>query len=91
MSEARIELWLEEGEEEVEEVNTQAVCDDIPALSENDSEKEEDKHDDRPYPSVQYIGRGFVEVGLINLADSLVSAIARQRKFVLLSVCSTAH
>ena len=41
-----IEFGLEEGEEEVEEVDAQTIGDDIPALGDEDADEEESEEDD---------------------------------------------
>lgn len=60
---------MEEGEEEVEQVNAQAVGDDVPALCEDDAEEEGEEKGCCKGPAVGDVGGGGVEVGLVFLLE----------------------
>ena len=62
-----VELRLQEGEEEVQEVDTQTVGNNVPALCENDAQGEEDEEGDCERPAVGDVRGEGVEVGLIFL------------------------
>lgn len=66
-----VEFGLEEGEEEVQEVDAQAVGDDVPALGEDDAGEEEEEEDDGGGPAVGHVGGRFVELGLVELRMSV--------------------
>jgi hypothetical protein len=63
----RIEFRLQEGEKEVQQVDAQAVGDDVPPLGEDDAEEEEDEEEGGECPPVGDVGGGGVEVGLVLL------------------------
>lgn len=49
----RVELGLQEGEEEVEQVDAERVCDDVPAARREDADEEEEEGDAGADPSVE--------------------------------------
>jgi hypothetical protein len=63
----RVELGLQEGEEEVEQVDAERVRDDVPALGDKDAEEEEEEGDACADPSVGDEGGGLVEECLVLL------------------------
>jgi hypothetical protein len=67
MREAWVEFRLQKGEEEVEEVDAEAVRDDVPTARENYAKEEKEEEDAGADPTVGDIGRRFVEVGLVLL------------------------
>lgn len=60
-----VELGLEEGEEEVEQVDAERVGNDVPSLRDKDADKEEDEGDAGGDPAVQHVGRGLVQKSLV--------------------------
>jgi hypothetical protein len=58
---------LQEGEEEVEQVDSQAVGNDVPTLREDDAEEEEEEEGGCKRPAVGNVGGRGVEVGLVFL------------------------
>lgn len=56
LSEGGVEFWLEEGQEEVEEVDAETVGNYVPALGEDDAQEEEDEDCDGADPAVGYVG-----------------------------------
>jgi len=65
LREARVKFRLQEGEEEVEQVDAEAVGDDVPALRDDDSEEKSKQNCAGADPTIAHIGCGFVEVGLV--------------------------
>lgn len=57
----RVELGLQEGEEQVEQVDAERVCDDVPALRDEDADEEEEDGDAGADPPVEDKGRRLVE------------------------------
>lgn len=57
LRQTRIELWLEKSEEQIQQVDPQAVSDDVPALSDDDPKKEEDEQHTGGSPTVGDVGR----------------------------------
>ena len=58
---------MQEGEEEVEQVDAEAVGDDVPALDGEDADCEEEEEEDCGGPAVGNVGGGGVEIFLIFL------------------------
>lgn len=56
MRQRRVKLRLQEREEEVQEVDAQAVGDYVPALGEDDAEEEEEEERDCEGPAVGDVG-----------------------------------
>ena len=69
LRQGRVELGLQEGEEEVQQVDAQAVGDDVPALGEEDAQEEGEEEEDGAGPAVGDVGGGGVEVGLVFLRE----------------------
>ena len=67
LRERGVEFRLQEGEEEVQEVDSEGVGNDVPALGYDDSEEEEEEEAGGADPSVGDVGGGGVEVGLVVL------------------------
>lgn len=63
----RIEFRLEECEEQIEEVDSETVRDDVPALSEDYAQEEGDEEDDGADPAVGCVGCCCVQVFLVYL------------------------
>jgi len=61
----RVELWREKGEEEIQQVDTESVCDDIPALRNKDADEEEEQGDTGSNPPIEHIGRRLIEKRLV--------------------------
>ena len=80
LSQAGIELRLKEGEEQVEEVDAEAVGDNIPALCYDYAQTKHEKDCASGCPSICDIGGGFVEISLVLLRD-LVSLLNQRIKF----------
>lgn len=83
--ESGVEFGLEESEEEVEEIDANGVCDNVPALGEDYAQHEDAEKDTRSNPSVQCERRGLVEVVLIHpgilgrvRGEGLVGSISRR-------------
>jgi hypothetical protein len=62
-----VELGLQEGEEEVEEVDTERISDDVPSLGQKDTKEEENQTHAGADPSVQNIRRRLVQESLVLL------------------------
>lgn len=62
---ARVKLGLQEGEEEVEQVDAQRVADNVPSLCNYDARHENEQQDDKPDPSVEREGGAAVEQRLV--------------------------
>lgn len=82
--ESGIEFGLEKSEEEVEEVDADRVCDDVPALGENDAQHKDAEEDTRSDPTVQRKWRTLIQVVLIHpgilggvRCESLIGSIGR--------------
>lgn len=67
LSERRVELGLKEKKEEVQKVDAESVGDDVPALSEDDPQEEDNEKDDGADPAVGSERRRGIEKGLIFL------------------------
>lgn len=67
MRQAGVELGLQKGEKEVEEVDPETVGDDVPALSDDYAKEEQEKECAGADPAVGYIRCGFIEIGLVLL------------------------
>ena len=65
----RIEFGLQEGKEEVKEVDAKAVGDDVPALGSEDADEEGGQDEDGGAPAVGDVGGGSVEVFLVLLRE----------------------
>lgn len=65
LSERRVELGLKEKKEEVQKVDAESVGDDVPALSEDDPQEEDNEKDDGADPAVGSERRRGIEKGLI--------------------------
>ncbi len=64
---------MQEGEEEVQQVDAQAVGDDVPALGEDDAQEEGDQEEDGEGPALGDVGGRGVEVGLVFLRGASVA------------------
>ena len=62
-----IELGLQEGEEEVEQVYAQRVGNDVPPLRDEDTDEKEEEGDAGADPTVEDEGGRLVEKGLVLL------------------------
>jgi hypothetical protein len=69
LRQGRVKLGLQEGEEEIQQVDAQAVGDDVPALREEDAQEEGDEEEDGTGPAVGHVGGRGVEVGLVFLRE----------------------
>ena len=70
LRQARVELGRYEREEEVEQVDAEAVGNYVPALRQHDAEEEEQEEHAGADPAVGCIWCGLVEVGLVYLQVS---------------------
>ena len=75
LGERRVKLGRQEGQEEVQEVDSKRVGDDVPALGDDDAEEEEEEDCHAAQPAVGYVGGGFVEVGLVSLCRRSVNML----------------
>lgn len=50
----RVEFGLQEGQEEVEKIDAECVCDNVPALRDKDADEEDDEADTGSDPSVKH-------------------------------------
>lgn len=62
-----VEFRLQECEEQVQQVNAETVCDNVPALRDDDAQEEQDKERSGCRPSVGDKWGRLVKVGLILL------------------------
>lgn len=60
-----VELGLEEGEEEVQQVDAESIRDDIPSLGEENAEEEEEQGNAGTDPAVQDERRRLIQQGLV--------------------------
>jgi len=60
-----VELGLEESEEQVEQVNPERICDNVPSLCDKDADEEEDEGNAGTDPAVHDVGCGLVKKSLI--------------------------
>lgn len=87
-----VELGLQKGEEQIEQVDSKRVADHVPALGGDDSDHEHRQQHAKRHPSVELVGHGAVHVVLVNLQHAPElgrDGIQRRRSWlvhVLLSV-----
>lgn len=68
LGQAGVKLRLQEGEEEVQEVDPQRVRDDVPTLGDDNAEKEGGEEGAGADPTVGGIGGRGIKVGLVLLS-----------------------
>jgi len=71
LRQARVELGLQEGQEQIQQVDAEAVGDNVPSLREDDAEEEQDDQGTGRSPSVGNVRRAFVEVSLVEPQQSI--------------------
>lgn len=67
LGEGGVEFGLKEEQEEVQEVDAEGVCDNVPSLSEDDSQEEDKQEDDGADPPVGCVGCQSIEGRLVLL------------------------